>query len=93
MTAICFDFGGKILSFELEFSELLLIAFLFKAILRKINQRPLDKCYSRMLLLSNKDNFIKNIQGSYEGQKINDLEKKSSDAKETAILLFLFDTI
>jgi hypothetical protein len=33
------DFGGKILSFELEFSELLLIAFLFKAILRKINQK------------------------------------------------------
>jgi hypothetical protein len=35
-----------------------------------------------MLLLSNKDNFIKNIQGSYEGQKINDLEKKGSDAKK-----------
>jgi hypothetical protein len=37
------DFWRQILSFELEFSELLLIAFLFKAILRKKPKEPLDK--------------------------------------------------
>jgi hypothetical protein len=47
-----------------------------------------------MLFLSNKDNFKKNIQGSYEGQKINDLEKKGSDAKRRlSHITFCFDTI